>query len=63
MALALLPCLHFRSLVAIPNVRYGNTTGDRGEIGRIANTGTGNVYTTASFVLRVMVPIPNLSVP
>ena len=55
MALAHVPCLHFRSLVESPNVRYGNTTGDRGEIGRIANTGTGNVYATASFVLRFMV--------
>ena len=32
-----------------------NKIGDRGEIGRIANTGTGNVYATASFVLRFMV--------
>ena len=55
MALALPPCLHFRSLAEIPNVRYDNKTGDRGEIGRIANTGTGNVYATASFVLRFMV--------
>ena len=56
-ASALPPCLHFRSLVESPNVRYGNTTGDRGEIGRIANTGTGNVYATASFVLRFMVAV------
>ena len=55
MALALPPCLLFRSLAEIPNVRYDNKTGDRGEIGRIANTGTGNVYATASFVLRFMV--------